>query len=160
MPRTEPRTCGATRARPPDGTPRRRRAPKREALYRTTAPAGYSPGGRSTGGLVCLRNAYNDRATSPYGDCAGVRSPTDTSPSGMYGEHNLPNGARLFLVQPAANVAGATMTFGNAAPTTVATATVPGTAFTGYAIPVPAASHMNTLDEYDTQHRTVGHQNL
>jgi hypothetical protein len=78
----------------------------------------------------------------------------------MYGEHTLPNGAALFIAQPPANVASATMTFTDAAPTTVTTATIPGTAFSAYAVPVPATSHMHALDEYDSSHHPVGHQNL
>ncbi|WP_371500045.1 hypothetical protein OG871_26775 [Kitasatospora sp. NBC_00374] len=128
--------------------------------YYPTVPADYAPGEKTAGSLVCLRTTFNDRVTNPYGDCAGVKNPTDTSPRGMYGQHNLPNGASLFLAQPAADVASATMTFSNTTPTTATTATIPGTAFTAYAIPVPATSHQTTLDEYDTQHRTVGHQNF
>ncbi|WP_371500048.1 hypothetical protein OG871_26785 [Kitasatospora sp. NBC_00374] len=128
--------------------------------YYPTVPADYAPGEKTAGSLVCLRTTFNDRVTNPYGDCAGVKSPTDTSPRGMYGQHNLPNGASLFLAQPAADVASATMTFSNTTPTTATTATIPGTAFTAYAIPVPATSHQTTLDEYDTQHHTVGHQNF
>ncbi|MER7772899.1 hypothetical protein [Kitasatospora sp. NPDC096140] len=128
--------------------------------YYPTVPADYAPGEKTPAGLVCLRTVFDGRADSPYGACAGVKGPTDQSPRGMYGERTLPNGARLFLAQPAAAVVGATMTFGNAAPTTVTAATVPGTDFTAYAVPVPAASHMSALDEYDAQHKAVGHQNL
>ncbi|WP_035799765.1 hypothetical protein [Kitasatospora mediocidica] len=128
--------------------------------YYPTTPADFAPGEKSTGSLVCLRTSLNNQPTSRYGDCAGVKGLTDTSPSGMYGQHMLPGGASIFIAQPAADVAGATMTFSNAAPTTATTATIPGTAFTAYAIPVPAASHMHGLDEYDTQHHTVGHQNF
>ncbi|MFJ1707046.1 hypothetical protein [Kitasatospora sp. NPDC088346] len=128
--------------------------------YYPVVPADYAPGERTAGSLVCLRTAFEGRVTSPYGDCAGVKGPTDTGPIGMYGQHTLPNGADLFVAQPAANVATATMSFGNAAPTTATTVTIPGTAFTAYVIPVPAASHQSALDEYDTEHHPVGHQNL
>ncbi|WP_035799760.1 hypothetical protein [Kitasatospora mediocidica] len=128
--------------------------------YYPTVPTDYLPGTGNAGQLVCLRTSFNGRTNSPYGDCAGVKGPTDTAPSGMYGEKTFPNGAGIFIAQPVAGVAGATMTFSNAAPTTATTATIPGTAFTAYAIPVPAASHMHGLDEYDTQHHTVGHQNF
>ncbi|MFJ1707044.1 hypothetical protein [Kitasatospora sp. NPDC088346] len=126
--------------------------------YYPVVPADYAPGERTAGSLVCLRTAFEGRVTSPYGDCAGVKGPTDTGPIGMYGQHTLPNGADLFVAQPAANVATATMSFGNAAPTTATTVTIPGTAFTAYVIPVPAASHQSALDEYDTEHHPVGHQ--
>ncbi|MER7772897.1 hypothetical protein [Kitasatospora sp. NPDC096140] len=128
--------------------------------YYPTTPADYAPGVKTRAGLVCLRTVLDGRANSRYGDCAGVKGPTDQSPRGMYGERTLPNGARLFIAQPAAAVVGATMTFGNAAPTTVTTVTVPGTDFTAYAVPVPAASRMSALDEYDAQHKTVGHQDF
>ncbi|MDH6132773.1 hypothetical protein P3T37_002159 [Kitasatospora sp. MAA4] len=128
--------------------------------YYPTTPADFVPGEKSTGSLVCLRTTLNNQPTSPYGDCAGVKGLTAPSPSGMYGQHMLPDGASIFIAQPAADVATATMNFTNTAPTTATTATIPGTAFTAYAIPIPAASHMHTLDEYDTQHHTVGHQNF
>jgi hypothetical protein len=128
--------------------------------YYPTVPADYAPGERTAGRLVCLRTTVDGTASSRYGDCAGVKNPTDPAPRGMYGEHTLPNGAALFIAQPPANVASATMTFTDAAPTTVTTATIPGTAFSAYAVPVPATSHMHALDEYDSSHHPVGHQNL
>ncbi|MDH6132775.1 hypothetical protein P3T37_002161 [Kitasatospora sp. MAA4] len=128
--------------------------------YYPTTPPDFVPGEKSTGSLVCLQTTLNNQPTSPYGDCAGVKGLTAPNPSGMYGQHMLPDGASIFIAQPAADVATATMNFTNTAPTTATTATIPGTAFTAYAIPIPAASHMHTLDEYDTQHHTVGHQNF
>ncbi|GAA2142994.1 hypothetical protein GCM10009760_28790 [Kitasatospora kazusensis] len=127
--------------------------------YYPTEPANY-PTGPAHRGLVCLNTVVGGQAADPYGDCATVSGPTDSSLSGMYGEHTLPDGASIFVAQPKAAVASATMTFTDGRTTTAKTVTLPGTAFTAYVVPVPAALHMSSLDEYDAQHHVVGHQAL
>ncbi|GAA2142986.1 hypothetical protein GCM10009760_28770 [Kitasatospora kazusensis] len=127
--------------------------------YYPTEPADY-PTGPAHRGLVCLKTVVAGTPTDPYGNCAGVAGPTATGPAGLYGDQTLPDGGTLFIAQPKAAVASATMTFTDGRTTTAKTVTLPGTAFTAYVVPVPAALHMSSLDEYDAQHHAVGHQAL
>jgi len=129
-------------------------------VYYPTTPANYAPG-HNPKGLVCIAVAINGKATSGYGECDGVTGPHDTSTDlGMYGQSSYAGGSSLFFGQPVADVASATMTFTNSRSITVEKVTIPGTAFSAYVIPVSAHAHMKGLNEYNSRHQLVGHQDF
>jgi hypothetical protein len=130
-------------------------------VYYATAPVGADVGS-GPGGLVCLATSVNNKIVNPYGDCAGVSGPQDPSTDlGMYGQSqptDLPG--TIFYAQPKTDVAYATMTFTNGKPVTVQKVTIPGTDFSAYVVPIAPGLHMHGLNEYDSPHRVVGHQDF
>jgi hypothetical protein len=130
-------------------------------VYYPTTPANYSPG-HNPKGLVCIAVTIDGKSTGGYGAvCDGVTGPHDTSTDlGMYGQNTYAGGAGLFFAQPTANVASATMTFSNGRPVTVEKVTIPGTDFSAYVIPVAAHLDMKGLNEYDSHHHLVSHQDF
>jgi hypothetical protein len=128
-------------------------------VYYPTAPKGSGFGNE---GVVCLESSIDGRALDPSGSCDGVSGPQDpNTDAGMYGV-DQPTGlpGKIFYAQPQPEVAYATMTFTNGTPITVQKVTVPGTAFSAYVIPVAPGLHMHGLNEYNSQHQVVSHQDL
>jgi len=133
-----------------------------QLVYYPTTPANYAPG-HNPKSLVCIAVTINGKATNDgYGaECDGVSGPHDPSTDlGMYGQDYYPGGSSLFFGQPVADVASATMTFTNSRSITVEKVTIPGTAFSAYVIPVSAHAHMKGLNEYNSRHQLVGHQDF
>lgn len=130
-------------------------------VYYPTTPANFAPG-HNPKGLVCIAVTIDGKATGGYGEeCDGVDGPHDPGTDlGMYGQDYYPGGSSLFFGQPVAAVASATMTFGNSRPVTVQKVTIPGTDFSAYVIPVAAHLTMKGLNEYNTHHHLVSHQNF
>ncbi len=130
-------------------------------VYYPKAPAGYAPG-RNPEGLLCIAVTMDGKPTNPYGEeCMSVTGPHDPSSDlGDYGQDYYAGGSSLFFGQPLANVASATMTFGNARSITVPKVTIPGTDFSAYVIPVAAHLQMKNLYEYDSHHHLVSQQKL
>ena len=130
-------------------------------VYYPTTPANFAPG-HNPKGLVCIAVTINGKTVGGYGEeCEGVTGPDDPNTNlGMYGQDYYPGGSSLFFGQPVADVASATMTFTNSHPITVQKVTIPGTDFSAYAIPVAAHLGMKGLDEYNSHHHVVSHQNF
>ena len=130
-------------------------------VYYPNTPANYAPG-HNPKGLVCIAVTINGKAaTGGYGqECDGVTGPHDPSTDlGMYGQNSYPGGS-LFFGQPAADVASATVTFTNSRPVTVEKVTIPGTDCSAYVVPVAAHLTMKGLNEYNSSHHVVSHQDF
>jgi hypothetical protein len=116
--------------------------------------------------LLCQRMVVGgvriDHQGGPWTDCrplTGAHDPHGTGEEGLWGPHDKgTTGSRLFVADPEANVASGVVTLTDGTRLKAHTVTVPHTSYRAWAVAIPDARTIATIDQYDTGHHRVSHE--
>ncbi|WP_037606414.1 hypothetical protein [Streptacidiphilus rugosus] len=139
--------------------------------YYRTLPKGYTvptfPPGVKTPtftGLLCERMYLGgvriDHQGGPWADCSPVTGPRQAlGDEGLFGfTAKGTSGTRLFVAENSDSTAYAVVTFTNGRTYRASSAHVPGTGFSGYAVPIGKGQYIRSVDTFDAHGHRLTHQ--
>lgn len=137
------------------------------AGYEVPAPPPGLPGGTSDAtSLLCQRMVVGgvriDHQGGPWSDCqpvSGAHDPGASGEEGLWGLHDKgTTGARLFVANPAGDVAYGVVTLSDGTRLTARRVSVPTTDYGTWAVAIPDGRTIATVDAYDAHHHRVSHE--
>ncbi|WP_133997289.1 hypothetical protein [Kribbella sp. VKM Ac-2566] len=128
-------------------------------------PAKAKPLSANKSSLVCQRMMIGgvriDHQGGPWADCslvAGAHDPSRAGEAGLWGlQDKGTSGSRLFVANVETRVAYGVVNLSDGSHLKATATTVPGTSYRAFAVAIPTAKTITTIDTYNTQHQHLTH---